>query len=111
MNTTVKAPARATRYVVTTAPAFFSDDARLGVNRVVVVGTFARKGEALYEAMEALSTFRVCSSTVSRERWTEMTDLLTGRDTSGWMFDGTVKDFSRYLKPEERLTAEEEASR
>lgn len=109
MLDTKATPAR--RYTVTTAPAYFSDDARRGLNRRALVGHFVRKGDALTAAQAALDAFRVCEASVERELWEAGTDPLFGHDTSCWQFDGTVKEYSRYLKPEERLTPEEDASR
>lgn len=99
------------RYTVSTPPAFFSDANRRGRNEVTVVGSFVRKAEAMAAAQEALNIFRVCGSFVDRERFVETTEPLTGREISYWDTEARVKEYSRYLRPEERLTAEEEASR
>jgi hypothetical protein len=100
-----------TRYTVHAAPAYFSPDALAGVNRRVPVGTFARKGEALAAAAEALETFRVLQVKVDRERFTRHVDPLFGRESEAWEMDGEVETLSRWLRPDEFLTPEEEASR
>ena len=111
MNTMKHTAPGTRRYVVTTPPAFFSDDNRRGINRVEVVGTFAKKGDALTAAQAALDAFRVCSSRVQRERQVLAMNPITGATEMWWDTEATVKEYSRYLKPEERLTPEEEASR
>jgi hypothetical protein len=99
------------RYTVHTAPAYFSLAARQGINQRVPVGSFARKDDALRAAAEALDAFRVTQVKVDRERFTRHVDPLFGRESEAWEMDGEVKTLSRWLRPDEFLTPEEEASR
>jgi hypothetical protein len=96
------------RYVVKAQTAYRTD----GRNVFDVEGgIFDRKGMALEAAQQALGGFRVCRAKVEREVWIEETDPIHGTPLTYWGDSTVVRELSRYLTADERITDAERASK
>jgi hypothetical protein len=104
---TDRAMAPKRRYVVKAQTAYRMD----GRNVFDVDGgIFDRKGAALEAAQQTLAGFRVCIAKVEREVWIEGIDPIRGTPLAYWGDSTVVREFSRYLTADERLTDAERAA-
>jgi len=97
-----KGTAVAVRYLVVVRFAF--DASEDGYTHSYVVAAFPSRADALAAAEQALETQTCVYARVSRERWTEQTDALTGARRACWNEEAEIRELHRLLRPEEIRT-------